>query len=87
MRRDIARRYSVEAPGPAAVPERRERIAISRAYVRAAREHDEARCVEDFGAVSAQIGSDFLNFTIFNENVTNFILLHGRIYDSAAFNE
>ena len=56
-------------------------------HIDEARCYDEARCVEDFGAVSAQIGSNFLNFTIFNENVTNFILLHGRIYDSAAFNE
>ena len=56
-------------------------------HIDEARCYDEARCVEDFGAVSAQIGSDFLDFTIFNENVTNFILLHGRIYDSAAFNE
>ena len=56
-------------------------------HVDEARSYDEARGIEDFGTVGAEIGPDFLDFTIFNENVTNFILLHGRIYDSAAFNE
>ena len=63
------------------------RLAEMDVHIDEARCYDEARCVEDFRTVRTEISSDFLNFTIFNENVTNFILLHGRIYDSAAFNE
>ena len=57
-------------------------------HIDEARCYDETRSIENFfGIVGCKISTDFFNFSIFNEDITNFILLHGRIDHSAAFNE